>query len=65
MPPLLSDLNSQPENNNKFPILFRVTARKKDIKWLTIKGGSLNTDYVKVPIFPVFMDNFPDFPPIS
>jgi len=26
---------------------------------------SVNTDYVKVPIFPGFVDNFPSFPPIS
>jgi len=27
-------------------------------------GCSVNTDYVKVPIYPDFIDNFPDFSPI-
>jgi len=28
-------------------------------------GFSVQTDYVKVPIFPYFVDSFPDFSPIS
>jgi len=29
-----------------------------------LRGGySVNTDYVKVPIFPDFAENFPDFSP--
>jgi len=31
----------------------------------TRDGCSVNTDYVKVPIFPDFVDSFPDFSPIS
>jgi len=26
---------------------------------------AVNTDYVKVPIFPDFIDKFPDFSPVS
>jgi len=28
-------------------------------------GWNVNTDYVKVPVFPDFVHNFPDFTPIS
>jgi len=35
-------------------------------KWQTVRGEcSVNTDYVKFPIFPDAVDNFPDFSPIS
>jgi len=33
------------------------------VSWVDV--DFTNTDYVKVPIFPDFVDNFPDFSPIS
>jgi len=43
---------------------FHFGTKKDQIKTSSRGGSSVNTDYVKVPIFPQFVDNFPDVSPI-